>query len=170
MDGCAHTTYISCISDISCTCLRKFSDGSVFSWTRSRKAFHPSLSLGPPSLRGICYTVIFHRPWNPPSRTLEALFHDLWVVTWPETTFMASPLTRKIIPLKTVSCKKPEEWTFWPWRDQLVHPSCQWGTSTKEGAPTGALSQCITQARLNKECFLKINGGSLIPTNSWTSL
>ena len=26
---------------------------------------------------GCCYTVICHRPWNPPSRTLEGLFYDL---------------------------------------------------------------------------------------------
>ena len=36
-----------------------------FSWTRSRKAFHPSLSLGPHALGGICYTAICHRPCNP---------------------------------------------------------------------------------------------------------
>ena len=60
--GCVHTLdpgfctlyygwlrpyHISCIRDISCICIRKFSNGSVFSWTRSHKAFHPSLSLGP---------------------------------------------------------------------------------------------------------------------------
>ena len=64
IDGCAHTTHISCIWDISCTSLRRFSDGGVFSWTRSRKAFHPSLSFGPHALGGICYTVICHHPCN----------------------------------------------------------------------------------------------------------
>ena len=105
--GWLHPYHISCIWDISCTCLRNFFDGSVFSWTRSHKAFHPSLSLGPHALGGICYTIICHRPCNPPSRTLEGLFRDLWAVTWPKTTFMASPLTRTIIPLKIVSCEKP---------------------------------------------------------------
>ena len=65
MDGCAHTTYISCIWDISCTSSRRFSDGGVFSWTCSRKAFHPSLTFGPRTLGGICYTVICHHPCNP---------------------------------------------------------------------------------------------------------
>ena len=73
--------HISCIWDISCNPLRRFSDGSVFSWTRSRKAFHPSLSFGPHALGGICYTVIFHRPCNSPSCTLEGSFRDLWAVT-----------------------------------------------------------------------------------------
>ena len=79
MDGCAHTTYISCIWDIICTYLRRFSSGGVFSWTRSRKAFHPSLSLGPHALGGICYTTIFHHPCNSPSRTIGGLIP--WLVS-----------------------------------------------------------------------------------------
>ena len=95
LDGCIHTLdpsyctlyygwlhpyHISCIWDISCICLRRFSDGSVFSWRHSHKAFHPSLSLGPHALGGICYRAFCHRPYNPSSRTLEDYSRDLWIV------------------------------------------------------------------------------------------
>jgi len=81
--------HISCTWDISCTSLCRFSGGSVFSYACSCKAFHPSLSLGPHALGGICYTVICHRlspSLLPLSCTLEDSFRDLWEVTWPETT------------------------------------------------------------------------------------
>ena len=80
LDGCVHTLdpgyctlyygwlrpyHISCIRDISCTCLHRFSDDSVFSWVCSHKAFHPSLSLGTHALGGICCTIIFRCPCNP---------------------------------------------------------------------------------------------------------
>ena len=64
MDGCAHTTY-SCIRDINCTCSCRSFDDDVLVWACSHKAFHPSLSLGPHALRGICYTTFFHYPCNP---------------------------------------------------------------------------------------------------------
>ena len=107
MDGCAHTTYISCIWDISFTSSCGFSDSGVFSWTRSRKAFHPSLSFGPHTLGGICYTVICHCPCHSPSRTLEGSFRDLWAETRLENTFMTSLWTWAFIVLKTSLCKKP---------------------------------------------------------------
>ena len=105
MDGCTHTTYISCIWDISCTSLRRFSDGGVFSWTRSRKAFHHSLSLGPHALGGLCYTAICHCPCNSPSRKIGGL------ISWP----MSSEITWKHfhgIPLNMHShC--PEDNSLW---------------------------------------------------------
>ena len=75
--GWLHPYHISCIREISCICTRRSSDSSVFSWTRSHKAFHPFLSLGPHALRGICYTSFCHRPRNPSSRTLEDYSRDL---------------------------------------------------------------------------------------------
>ena len=92
LDGCVHTLdpcfctlyyrwlhpyHISCIRDISCIWVRKFSDGSVFSWVHSHKAFHASLSLGPHALGGICYTTFCHHPCNPSSYILEGISHDL---------------------------------------------------------------------------------------------
>ena len=86
MDGCAHTAYISCIWDISCISSRRFSNGGVFSWTRSCKAFHPSLR--PHALGGICYIVIFHCPHNPHPTHWRAHFvtceqwHGLKPLSW----------------------------------------------------------------------------------------
>ena len=92
MDGCVHTLdpsyctlyygclcpyHTSCIRDISCIFIFRSSDGSVFSWACSHKAFHPSLSLGSHALGGICYTAFCHRPCNPSSRTLEDYSCDL---------------------------------------------------------------------------------------------
>jgi len=53
--------HISCTWDISCISLWKFFGSSVFICGCSCKEFHPSLSLGPHTLGGICYTVICHR-------------------------------------------------------------------------------------------------------------
>ena len=43
-DGYVHTTSTSCTWDISCIFLRRFFRRRTFSWTCSRKAFHPSPS------------------------------------------------------------------------------------------------------------------------------
>ena len=56
----------------------------------SHKAFHPSLSLRPHALGGICYIAICHRPYHSPSRTLEGSFRDLWAETRLENTFIPS--------------------------------------------------------------------------------
>ena len=81
LDGCAHTLdldysvlcfgwlrpyhtyimYLRCQLYFSAQVFRR----RAFSWTCSRKAFHPSLSLGPHALGGICYTVICHHTCNP---------------------------------------------------------------------------------------------------------
>ena len=122
LDGCVHASdldycvlyhgwlspyHISCIWDISCICLRRFSDDNFFSWAHSRKAFHPSLSLGPHALRVICYTAICHRPYHSPSCTLEASFHDLWKETRLANTFIASLWRWASTSLKTSPCKNP---------------------------------------------------------------
>jgi len=76
--------HISCTWDISCTSLCRFSSSSVFNCTCSCQAFHPSLSLRPHALGGICYTVICHHlspSLLPLSRILEDSFQDLWEVT-----------------------------------------------------------------------------------------
>ena len=80
LDGCVHTLdpnycklhygwlrpyHISCIRDINCICIRRSSNGSVFSWARSHKAFHSSLSLEPHALGVICYTLFFIIPAIP---------------------------------------------------------------------------------------------------------
>ena len=104
MDGCTHTAYISCIWDISCTSPRRFSDAGVFSWTRSRKAFHPSLSLGPHALGGICYTIICHRPCNPHTAHWRA--HFVTCEKWHA--------------LKPFSWHPSEQELSLPWRHLLV--------------------------------------------------
>ena len=84
----------------------------VFRWqcfqsTCSRKSFHPSLSLKPHALGGICYTAFFHCPCNPLSRILEDYSHDLRIVKCPKNTLMASFCIRKRILLKKNSSGKP---------------------------------------------------------------
>ena len=100
LDGCAHTLDLdSCVLcygwlhpyhiyhvlEISVVLLHAGSPAAVFSVTHVLvKSFHPSLSLEPHALGGICYTVICHH-WSPSllplSRTLEDSFRDLWAVT-----------------------------------------------------------------------------------------
>jgi len=80
--------HTSCSWDISCTSPRRFSGGGVFGWTCSCKAFHPSISLGPHALGGICYTTICHYPYYPyPAswRTHPGTYekwHDLQTPAW----------------------------------------------------------------------------------------
>ena len=122
LDGCVHTLdpdlctlyygwlcpyHISCIRDISCICIRRFFDGSVFSWAHSHKAFHPSLSLEPHALGGIYYAAFCHHPYNPSSRTLEDYSRYLWTIKFPENTLMASFCIRARILVKNISSKKP---------------------------------------------------------------
>ena len=56
------------------------------------------------------------------------------------------------------------------WREQAVQYLHQWGKYFKEAAPVGALSQIRTRASQFKQCFLKINGGIFVLTNSWTDI
>ena len=122
LDGCVHTLapgfctlyygwlcpyHVSCIIDISYICLCRSSDGSVFNWAHSHKAFHPSLSLELHALGGICYTAFFHHPYNPSSRTLEDYSRDLWTNKCLENTLMASFCIRTRILLKNNSSGKP---------------------------------------------------------------
>ena len=96
---------VSCTWDISCTSSCSSSGSSVFSCTCSCKAFHPSISLGPHALGGVCYTTICHRPCYPFSRTLEDSFWDLWKVTWPRNTYIVFPWVWTSYALKTPSTK-----------------------------------------------------------------
>ena len=112
MDGCAHTAYISCIWDISCTSPRRFSNDEVFSWTRSRKAFHPSLSLRPHALGGIYYTVICHHPCNPRPTHWRAHFltyeqwHGLKPLSWHPSEQELS------LPWRHLLLKNPKNTSF----------------------------------------------------------
>ena len=88
MDGYAHTTYIMYLRYQLYFSTQVFRRRG-FSWTCSRKAFHPSLSLGPHTLGGICYTVICHCPYHSLSRTMEDPFCDLWTLSCLETIIKA---------------------------------------------------------------------------------
>ena len=87
-DGCAHIAYTSCTWDISFISLRRFSNDGVSVGHVLVKHFTP-LSLGPHALGGICYTVICHRPYHSPSRTMEDPYCDLWTLSCLETIIKA---------------------------------------------------------------------------------
>ena len=59
MDGCDHTTYVMYLSYQLYLSMQILGG----SYMCSCKEFHPSLSLGPHALGGICYTVICHH-WS----------------------------------------------------------------------------------------------------------
>jgi len=88
LDGCAHTLDLDyCVLCYGWLCpyhiyhileiLVVLLHAGFLEVVCSYKAFHPSISIGPHALGGICYTKICHRPCYPFSRTLEDSFQDL---------------------------------------------------------------------------------------------
>ena len=121
LDGCVHTLdmdycilyygwlcpyHTSCIWAISCTCIHKFFNDSVFSWTCSRKAFHPSLS------RASCFKGhMLHSNLSPSLQSLVT--HIGGPILWPVSSdmtwnhFHGVPLDKYNHSPKTISCEKP---------------------------------------------------------------
>ena len=113
--------HISCTWAISCISLCRFSGGSCMC---SCKAFHPSLSLGPHALGGICYTVICHRPCYP--------FPALWRTH--------SGTCEKWHNLKTLALCSPKYGLHIPWRHLLQN------ILKKSPFSISADPQCINRA------------------------
>jgi len=130
--------HISCTWNISCTSPCKFSNDSVFSCTCSCKAFHPSISLRPHALGGICYTAICHHPCYP--STAHWRTHSGTCKKWHD--------------LKTLALYSSKYEFYMPWRDLLQN--------THKNSPfsIGAVSQCISRTNggnpLKRACQLAL--------------